>query len=106
MNNIAISGCSEAASAVSLLLLFPERQQALRRRTTDHTGDADLDLAERRGRDAAERNRADADLSPEIEIAPRVRPLGFELLDRRERILAHGAELHGVGGLNRFGERH
>jgi len=55
---------------VRLLLLFPERQQALRRRAADDAGNADRDLPQRRRRDAAERDRADADLPPEIEIAP------------------------------------
>ena len=46
------------------LLLFPEGQQALRRRAADHTGNADRDLAQCRGRDAADGNRTDADLTP------------------------------------------
>src|SRR5712675_2334630 len=71
-----------------LLLLFPERQKALRGRAADHAGDADRDLPQRRSRHAAERDRADADLSPEIEIAPRIRPLGLEFVDGGERVLA------------------
>src|SRR5579872_2172883 len=88
-----------------LLLLFPERQQPLAGRAADHAGNADRDRAHRRGRDAAERNRADADLAPEIEVAPRIRSFCLQFLDRGERVLAHGAELHGVGGLHHFGER-
>src|SRR5277367_5900962 len=87
------------------LLLFPERQQALRRRAADHAGDADRDLAQCCRRDAAERNGADADLTPEVEIAPRVRALGLELIDRGERILAHRAELNGIGSLDYLSER-
>jgi len=49
-----------------LLLLFPERQQALRRRAADHAGNTDRDLPQRRRRNTTERNRADADLTPEI----------------------------------------
>src|SRR5579863_2390831 len=89
-----------------LLLLFPERQQPLAGRAADHAGNADRDRAHRRGRDAAERNRADADLAPEIEVAPRIRAFRLQFFDRGERVLAHGAELHGVGGLHHFGERH
>lgn len=55
-----------------LLLLLPEREQPLRRRAADHTGNADLDLAQRRRGNAAQRERADTDLAPEIEVAPRV----------------------------------
>src|SRR5258708_36072416 len=84
------------------LLLFPERQQALRRRATDHAGDADRDLAEGGRRDAAERDRADADLTPEIEIAPGILALGIELFQRGLRIHANCAELHRVGGLDHF----
>src|SRR5882757_6598528 len=58
--------------ADKLLVVFPERQQALRGRAADHAGDADRDLPQRRSRHAAERDRTDADLSPEIEIAPRI----------------------------------
>src|SRR4051794_10476444 len=79
-----------------LLLFFPERQQALRRRTADHAGNADRDLSESRCRDAAERDRTDAHLAPEVQITPRVRPLCLELLDGGERVLANRAELHGV----------
>src|SRR3984885_14458989 len=89
-----------------LLLLLPERQQALAGGAADHAGDADRHRTERCRRDAAERDRADADLAPEIEIAARVRALRLEFIDRGERILAHGAELHRVGGLDHFGERH
>src|SRR5207248_8670536 len=91
--------------ALTSLLLFPERQQALRGGTADHAGDADCDLPQRCRRNAAERDRANADLTPEVEIAPRVRTLGLELFDRGERILADGAELPGIGGLDHLGER-
>src|SRR3984893_6315091 len=54
----AIRPGADANTSLGSLLLFPERQQALRRRTTDHTGDADRNLAKRRRRDAAERDCA------------------------------------------------
>src|SRR6266481_7876218 len=88
-----------------LLLLFPERQQTLRRRASDHAGNADRDLPKRRRRDAAERERADADLAPEVEVAPAIRALGLELFYGGERILADRAELHRVGGLDHLAER-
>src|SRR5580693_4743945 len=65
-----------------LLLLLPERQQSLRRRAADHAGDADFDLTERCRRNAAERDGANADLAPEVEIAARIRALGFHVVDR------------------------
>ena len=88
-----------------LLLFLPERQQALRGRAADHAGNSHRHLAEGRRRDAAERERADTHLPPEIDIAPRLRPLGLELFDRGKRVLAHRAELHGVGGLDHLGQR-
>src|ERR1700730_10297992 len=63
-------GALAAANRGSLLLLFPERQQALRCLATDDAGDTNRDLAEGCRRDAAERDRADADLAPEVEVAP------------------------------------
>src|ERR1700761_4645078 len=89
----------------ALLVLFPERQQSLRGRTADHAGNTDRALAQGRGGDAAQRDRADADLAPEIEIAPGVRALGLEFVDRGKRVLAHGRELHGIRGLDHLGQR-
>src|SRR5579871_4329771 len=88
-----------------LLLLFPERQKTLRRRAADHAGDADLNLPQGGGRNAAERESTDADLAPEIEITSRVRALGLQLFDGGKRVLADRTELHGIGGLDYFGER-
>src|SRR6185436_11778105 len=68
-------------AALRLLLLFPERQQALRRRTADHAGNPDRNLSKSRRRDAAQRNRPDTDLASEVQIAPRVRTLRLEFLD-------------------------
>src|SRR6195256_7002137 len=95
----------ELSARTQSLLLFPEGQQALRGGAADHAGDADRDLAKRRRRDAAQRNRADPDLTPEVEIAPAIRALGLELFHGGERILADRAELHGVGGLDHLAER-
>src|SRR6266851_6253442 len=80
------------AKLKSLLLLFPEGQQALRRRASDHAGNADRDLPKRRRGNASERERADADLAPEVEVAPAIRALGLELFHGGERILADRAE--------------
>ncbi len=84
----------------ALLLLFPERQQPLRGRASDHAGDTDRHLPQRRGRNAAQRHGADADLAPEVEVAPLVRALALEVVNGGQRIAAQRADLHGVGGLN------
>src|ERR1700694_5858977 len=88
------------------LLFLPERQQPLRGRTADHAGNTDRDLAKRGGRDAAERDRADADLTPEVEVAPRVGTLGLEFFHRRKRVFADCAKLHGIGRLDHLPKRH
>src|ERR1700760_602259 len=87
------------------LLFFPERQQPLRSRASDHAGNSDRDLPQRSRRNAAQRHRADPDLSPEIQIAPSIRALGLEFIDRSNGILAHGAELNHIGGLHDLLER-
>src|ERR1700712_1729904 len=92
------------AEPISLLLL-PERQQSLRGRASDHARNAYCHLSQRRRRDATKRDRADADLSPEVEIAPAVRALGLELVHSRKRVLAQRCDLHGVSGLDHFSER-
>src|SRR5262249_10695477 len=83
----------------------PNREQPRRGGAADHTGDSDRDLTKRRRRDAAERDRTDTNLSPEIEIAPRIRSLGLQLLDGSKRVLADRRELHGIGGLDHLGKR-
>src|ERR1700674_2184945 len=88
------------------LLLLPERQQPLRGRTADHAGNADRDLAKRRRRNATERDRSDADLAPEVEVAPRVGALGLELIHRGERVFADRAKLHGIGRLDHLAKRY
>src|SRR5439155_1811706 len=70
------------------------------RRAAEHAGDAELDLAERRGGDAAERDRALAHLTPERDVALVTGPLALELLDRRERLLANAADVGHVGRLD------
>src|SRR3954451_24321249 len=82
------------AAGRSLLVLLPERQQALRGGASDHAGDADGHLPERGRGNAAQPPRADADLAPEVEIAPRVRSLGLEVFYRSHRIAAQRADLH------------
>src|ERR1700736_1425437 len=88
------------------LLLFPERQQSLRSRATDHAGDPNRDLAKRSGRDAAERDRADADLAPEVEVAPGGGAFGLEFIHRGERVFADRAKLHGIGCLDHLAKRY
>jgi hypothetical protein len=51
-------------------------------------------------RDAAQRDASDADLAPEVQVAPAIRAFGFEFFHGCERILADGAKLHRVGGFN------
>src|SRR5260370_38564541 len=67
------------------------------RRPADDARNAELDLAERRGRDAAERHGALADLAPERDVALITRALALELLDRRQRLLADAADVGGCG---------
>src|SRR6266705_4064182 len=71
-----------------LLLLLPG---AKRRRTDaarNHTRQSEIDLAGGRGRDAADRKRALADLTPPRDIAPVGRSSASRLLDRRPCLLA------------------
>src|SRR5262245_65862673 len=68
-------------------------------RAADDAGDAELELAGGGGNDAAHRQGALSDLAPRGQLAPRVRPLLLELLDRGERFLAHA---RGVDGLRRL----
>ena len=81
------------ARAPLLLLLLPERQQALRGGASDH-GDSEGDLTQRCCRHAAERHRADADLPPEIRL--RVRALRLELFESRNCVGSHRVKLNGV----------
>src|SRR6266852_9826723 len=60
-------------------------------------------LAKRRRGHAAECDRADPDLAPEVEIAPAIGTLGLEFFHGGQRFLAHRAELHGIGGLDHLG---
>src|SRR5882724_10640941 len=93
------------AAGPELLLLLPERQKPLRRRTSDHAGNADRNLPQRRGRDAPERNRSDADLAPETQVAPAIGAFGLEFLHRAKRILAQRRNLYRVGRLDHLAER-
>src|SRR3954451_8215504 len=88
------------------LLFFPERQQTLGRRATDYARNPDGDLTQGGGRDAADRDRADTHLAPEIEVAPCNGAFGFELFDRGERILAYGPELYGIGRFDHLAQRY
>src|SRR5437588_11880924 len=72
------------------------------RGAAEHARNAELDLPERRGGDAAERDRALADLAPERDVALVSRPLALELLDGRERLFADMADVGGVGRLDHF----
>src|SRR6516225_539229 len=62
----------------------------------DHARQPQFDLPGGRGDNATHRQRALADLAPARQFAFGVRPLGLELLDRGERLLAH---VHGVDRL-------
>jgi hypothetical protein len=75
----------------------------LRSGASYHAGYTDGNLAEGCRRHAAERDHADADLAPQIQIAARVRSLGLELFDRSERIATDRAEFDPVCGLDYFG---
>src|SRR6185437_11945604 len=69
MTSVVLPGMTKDEVRPLLLLLLPERQQPLAGGATDHAGDSDRDGAQRCRRDAAERDRADADLAPEVQIA-------------------------------------
>src|SRR6516164_1275608 len=62
----------------------------------DYARQPQFDLPGGRGDNATHRQRALADLAPARQFAFGVRPLGLELLDRGERLLAH---VHGVDRL-------
>src|SRR5262245_20828377 len=85
-------------------LLGPIAQRRRRERAADYARDAELDLAGDRGADAAERERALAELAPPRHVAPRSRPLALELLDRGGRLLAQARRVDRLGRLDHLGQ--
>src|ERR1700726_3901742 len=91
-----------AAWGERLLRRGPVAHRRRRCRAAEDARDAEFDLAERRGGDAAERDGALAHLAPERDIALVTRALALELLDRCQRLLADAADVGGVGRLDHF----
>src|SRR5258708_16140261 len=87
-----------------LLLSVPGAQRGRGGGAADHEGEAELHLPGGGGRDAADRQRAFADLAPQRNFAPVARALGLELVDCRERLLADARALERLGGLDHLVE--
>src|ERR1043166_5269043 len=88
----------------SVLLLLPQRERARRDRAADHAWNSDLDLAERRGGDAADRDRADPDLAPGRELLPVGRAFALELLDRRGLLAVQRRDVNGLGRVDHLAQ--
>src|SRR5882672_12201263 len=88
----------------SSLLRVPQAQPGRGERAADHARNAELDLPDRGGRDAAERQRALADLAPERDVALVARALALELVDRGGRLLAQPRQVDRLGRLDHLVE--
>src|ERR1043166_5805794 len=88
----------------SILLLLPQRERAGGDRAADHARNADLDLAERRGGDAADRDRADPDLAPGREFLLVGRAFALELLERGGLLTMQRRHVDGLGRVDHLAQ--